>query len=136
MINHRQRTAPANGRVASEYAGDGRGTTGRVDFGPWRRRKEPLLLEQIVERRLHSRQLGDVLCDVGPRLRFEVIAEIRFILFADLLRRRLLAMFGIRRVVLNAHLAHVQLRIARLAHIEPTKRQAQFRERCAAAPAD
>src|ERR1700690_53852 len=73
-------------------------------------------LEQIVQRRLRPRQLRPVLRYVSPRLRLEVIAKIRLILLAHLLRRRLLAMLGIRRVVLNAHLAHVQLRITRLAN--------------------
>src|SRR6266404_7021673 len=97
-------------------------------------RARPLLLEQIVERRLRPRQLRTVLRDIGPRLGLEVIAKIRLILFAHLLRRGLLAMLGIRRVVLNAHLAHMQLRITRLTDVEPSERQTERGERRAAAP--
>src|SRR5580692_1492296 len=94
------------------------------------------LLEQIVQRRLRPRQLRPILRYVSSRLRLEVITEIRLILLAHLLRRGLLAMLRIRRVVLNAHLAHVQLRITRLANIEPSQRQAEGGERRSAAPTD
>ena len=97
-------------------------------------RARPLFLEQIVERRLRPRQLRTVLRDISPRLRLEVIAKIRLILFAHLLRSGLLAMLRIRRVVLNAHLAHMQLRITRLADVEPSERQTERGERRAAAP--
>src|SRR6266403_2780879 len=97
-------------------------------------RARPLLLEQIVERRLRPRQLRTVLRDIGPGLWLEVIAKIRLILFAHLLRRGLLAMLRIRRVVLNAHLAHMQLRITRLADVQPSERQTERGERRAATP--
>jgi hypothetical protein len=100
------------------------------------RRARPLLLEQIVERRLRPRQLRTVLRDIGPRLGLEVIAKIRLILFAHLLRRGLLAMLRIRRVVLNAHLAHMQLRVTRLADVQSTERQTERGERGAATPTD
>jgi hypothetical protein len=45
-------------------------------------------------------------------------------------------MLGIRRVVLDAHLAHVQLRIARLADVESSERQTELGQRRAAAPTD
>jgi len=99
-------------------------------------RARPLLLEQIVERRLRPRQFRSILRDIGTRLRLEVIAKIRLVLFAHLLRRGLLAMLRIRRVVLNAHLAHVQFRITRLADVEPSERQTERGERRAATPTD
>jgi hypothetical protein len=99
-------------------------------------RARPSLLEQIVERRLRPRQLRTILRDIGPLLGLEVIAEIRLVLFAHLLRRGLFAMLRVRRIVLNAHLAHVQLRITRLADVEPSERQTERGERRAAAPTD
>jgi hypothetical protein len=95
-----------------------------------------LFLEQVVERRLGSQKFRRILRDVGPGLWLEVIAKIRLILFAHLLCCRLLAMFCVRRVVLHAHLADVQLSVARLADIQTTERQAKRGQRCAAAPAD
>ena len=84
------------------------------------------LFKEIVERRLHSRELGGVLRHVGACLGFEVIAEVCLILFAHFLRRGLFAVLGVRGVVLNAHLAHVQLGVTRLAYLEPTKRQSKL----------
>ena len=81
-------------------------------------------------------KLRGILRHIGASLGLEVIAKIRLVLFPHLLRRGLLAMLGIRRVVLNAHLANVQLRITRLAHIEAPKRQTEVSKRCAAAPTD
>ena len=101
-----------------------------------RTRARPLLLEQIVERRLRPRQFRTVFRDIGPRLGLEVIAKIRLILFAHLLRRGLLAMLRIRRVVLNAHLAHMQLRITRLADVQSSERQTERGERRPATPTD
>jgi hypothetical protein len=98
--------------------------------------RRQLLLEQIVQRRLRPRKRRHVLRDEGASLRLEVIAKIRLVLFAHLLRRGLLAMLRIRGVVLNAHLADVQLRVARLTDVEPPQRQTQLREGRAAAPAD
>jgi hypothetical protein len=43
-------------------------------------------------------------------------------------------MLRIRRVVLNAHLAHMQLRITRLADVQPSEGQTERGERRAAAP--
>jgi hypothetical protein len=45
-------------------------------------------------------------------------------------------MLRIRRVVLHAHLAHVQLRIARLANVESPQRQTERSQGRAAAPTD
>src|SRR5258708_30094129 len=115
-----------NLREASPSAGE----TYAVD------RPRPLLLEQIVERRLRSRELRTILRDIGTRLRLEVIAKIRLVLFAHLLRRGLFAMLRIRRVVLNAHLAYVQLRITGLADVQPSERQTERGERRAATPTD
>ena len=88
-------------------------------------RYDRLLLEQVVERRLSSQKSRRILRDVGPCFWLEVIAKISLILFAHLLRRRLLAMLCVRRVVLHAHLADVQFSVARLADIQTTKRQAK-----------
>jgi hypothetical protein len=96
----------------------------------------PLFLEEILQRRLHTREFGYVFCDVGALPRLEVVAKIRLVLFSHLLRRRLPAMLRIRGVVLNAHLANVQLRIARLADLETTERQCKRGQRPAATPAD
>jgi len=65
-----------------------------------------------------------------------MIAEVRLLLVAHLLGRRLLAMLGLGGVVLDAHLADVELGVAGLAHIEAAKGEAESRERSAAAPAD
>jgi hypothetical protein len=85
------------------------------------------LTEKIVQRRLGAGEFRRVLGNVGSRLRFEVVAEIRFVLLAHLLRDRLLAMLGIADVVLDAEFADVELGIARLADVEPAQRQ---REGC------
>jgi hypothetical protein len=65
-----------------------------------------------------------------------VIAKIGLILFSNLLGRGLLAMLGIRGVVLHAHFADMQLRVAGLANVEAAQWQAKRAERCTAAPAD
>jgi hypothetical protein len=83
------------------------------------------LSKQIVERRPRSREFGSFLRDVSPLLGFEVIAEISLVLFAHFLSRGLFAMFGVRRVVLDAHLADVQLSVTCFTNFEPTKRQAK-----------
>lgn len=84
-----------------------------------------LFLEQVVKRRLSSQKFRRILRDIGPGFWLEVVAKISLILSAHLLRCRLLAMLCIRCVVFHAHLADVQLSVARLADIETTKRQAE-----------
>src|ERR1700722_5560498 len=101
-----------------------------------RRSSPPLFLKQIIERRFRPRKLRSVLRHIRASLGLEVIAEIRLVLFPHLFRCRLLAMLRIRRVVLNTHLADMQLRIACLADVESAERQTEFGERGAAAPAD
>jgi hypothetical protein len=54
-----------------------------------------------------------------------VIAKIRFVFLPHFFSRGFLAMFRIRHIVLDAHLAHVQLGVACLARIEATKRQTE-----------
>jgi len=66
----------------------------------------------------------------------EVIAKICLVLFAYFFGSRFLAVLGIRRVVLDAHFAHVQLGIAGLADFETAQGQAERSERGAAAPAN
>jgi hypothetical protein len=83
------------------------------------------LSKQIVERRPRSREFGGFLRYVSPLLGFEVITEIGLVLFAHFLSCGLFAMFGVGRVVLDAHLADVQLSVTRLTNVEPTKRQAK-----------
>ena len=51
----------------------------------------------------------------------KVIAKIGLVLLTDLLGRRLPAVLCLRGVVLYAHLTDVQLRVARLAHVEAAK---------------
>src|ERR1700694_3868584 len=121
------------GRGSAARSGRRLAAAGRTRAGA---RARPSLPKQIVERRLRARELGGVLRDVGAFFRLEVIAEIRLILFAHFLRRRLLAMLRIGRVVLNAHLAHVQLRVTRLTNIEPSERQTERGERSAAPPTE
>jgi hypothetical protein len=94
------------------------------------------LAEQIIQRRLRPSNLSVVLSYESAGLRLEVITEVRLILLAHLLRRRLLAMLGIRGVVLDAHFAYMQFGIAGLAHVKTPERQTQGRQRSAAAPAD
>jgi hypothetical protein len=94
------------------------------------------LPEQIIQRRLRTSHLSVVFSYESASLRLEVITEVRLILLAHLLRRWLLAMLGIRSVVLHAHLAYMQFGIAGLAHIKAPQRQTQRRKRSAAAPAD
>jgi hypothetical protein len=85
---------------------------------------EGLFAEEIVERRLRTLDRSGILGHVGPRLRLEVIAEIRLVLLPNLLRGGLLAMLRIRGVVLDAHLAHVELGVAGLAGVKPAEGEA------------
>jgi hypothetical protein len=64
-----------------------------------------------------------VLCDIGPGLGFEVIAKIGFVFLANLFRGRFLAMFRVRCVVFDTHLADMQLCVAGLADIESAQRK-------------
>ena len=97
---------------------------------------EGLFAEEIVERRLRTLDRSGILGHVGPRLRLEVIAEIRLVLFSDFFCGGFLAVLGIRRVVLHAHLADMEFGIARLADVEATQREAQGGQGGAAVPAD
>jgi hypothetical protein len=63
--------------------------------------------------------------DVRPHLWLVVVAEIRRRLVALLFGRRLTAMLGDARVVLDAHAAHVQFGMTDLALVEPAQRQRQ-----------
>jgi hypothetical protein len=94
-----------------------------------------LLAKEIVEGRLGLLDFGDVLRDISTFLGLEVITEIGLVLLAHLLGGRLLAVLSLRGVVLHAHLADVELGVARLAYVETAKREAQRREGDAAAPA-
>lgn len=71
-----------------------------------------LLAKEIVQGGLRAFDRGGILGDIGSRLRLEVIAEIRLVLFPNFFRGRLLAMLGIRGVVLDAHLADMQFGVA------------------------
>lgn len=84
-----------------------------------------LFAKEIVQGGLRTLDRGGVLGDVSPGLRLEVIAEIRLVLLSDFFRGRLLAVLGVGGVVLDAHLAHVQFSVARLADVEATQREAQ-----------
>jgi hypothetical protein len=84
-----------------------------------------LLLEKLIQGGFGSLNFGSILCDVSTGLRFEVVAKISLVLLPYFFGRRLLAMFRIADVVLDAHLAHMQFRVARLAHIETPQWQAQ-----------
>src|SRR5882757_10315090 len=125
-------------------AGRGRSVASREDAKKRDRSPRPSLInptpdslaKQIVQRRLRTQKFASVLCDIGSSLRLEVIAEICLIFFPHLLRRRLLAMLGIAHVVLDTHLANVQLSVARLTNVEPPQRQTQRRQRCSATPTD
>jgi len=70
------------------------------------------------------------------RAGFEVIAELAWVLFADLFRGWLAAMLRNPRVVVNAHLADVQLGAALGTFVQAPQRQAQMGQRSAAIPAD
>jgi hypothetical protein len=94
-----------------------------------------LLAKEIVEGRLGLLDCGDVFRDISTFLGLEVVTEIGLILLAHLFGRRLFAVLCLRGVVLHAHLADVELSVARLAHVEPAKRKAQRGEGDAAAPA-
>jgi hypothetical protein len=94
-----------------------------------------LLAKEVVEGRLGLLDFGDVLRDISTFLGLEVITEIGLVLLAHLLGGRLLAVLCFRGVVLHAHLADVELGVARLAHVETAKRKAQRGEGDAAAPA-
>jgi len=63
-----------------------------------------------------------------------VIAKICLVLLAHFFGRRFLAVLGVRRVVLDAHFADVQLGIAGFTDFETTQGQAERRERGATAP--
>jgi hypothetical protein len=84
-----------------------------------------LFLEKVIQGGFGSLNFGSILCDVSTCLRFEVVAKVSLVFLPYLFGRRLLAMFRIADVVLDAHLAHVQFRVARLAHIEAPQWQAQ-----------
>ena len=98
------------------------------------RRLPTLLSEKVIERGFRPDQLPLVLRYVSARLRFEMVAEIRLVLLALLFRGRLLAMLRVAHVVLHAHLAHMQFRIAGLADIQAPQGKAQCRQGCATAP--
>ena len=91
----------------------------------WLRTPGGSLTEQVVERRLGALNLGSVFCDVGAGLGFEVVAKVGLVLLSHFLRRRLLAMLGVRSVVLDAHFTDVEFGVACLADIETPQRQAQ-----------
>ncbi len=95
-----------------------------------------LLPEQPLQLRLSLIHFPRVGSRVGARPGLEVIAEVRLRLVADFLRRGLAAMLCNARVVLDAHLAHVQLGTALGALVEPPQRQTQMRQRSTAIPAD
>ena len=95
-----------------------------------------LFAKKIVQGRLRTLDRSGVLGDVGPSLRLKVIAEIRLVFLADFFCGRLLAVLRVRGVVLDAHLAHVEFGVARLADVEATQREAQGGQGGAAAPAD
>jgi hypothetical protein len=99
----------------------------------WRRL---LLSKQIIQRGFRALDLRRVLGNVGASLGLEEITEIRLVFLADLLGGRLLAMLRVRRVVFDAHLANVDFGVARLAHVQSAKRQAQSGQRGSATPAD
>ena len=94
------------------------------------------LLEKLIQRRFPTRDLVGIARCICASLRLEVITEIRLVFLANFLRRRLLAVLRIRRIVFNAHLADMQLRVARLARIQPPQRQTKRRQRPAATPAN
>ncbi len=64
-----------------------------------------------------------------------MVAKISALLVPLLFRGRLLAVLRITDVVLNAHLANVQLRPTRLARVQSPQWQAQICQRCTTAPA-
>jgi hypothetical protein len=92
---------------------------------PRSRYGEKLLLEERIQRRLGLGDLVDILGHECIRLRLEMITEVRLGLAANLLRRRLPTVLGLRCVVFDAHTADVQLRITGLADIQAPKREAQ-----------
>ncbi len=94
------------------------------------------LSEQSIQRGLGPLDLGRIFSDISPRLRLEVVAKVCLVLLADLFRGRFPAMLRVPDVVLDAHLADMQLSIARLAHLEPPQRQTQCRQRSTTAPTD
>jgi hypothetical protein len=84
-----------------------------------------LFAKKIVQGRLRPLDRCGVLGDVGPSLRLKVIAEIRLVFLANFFCGRLLAVLRVRGVVLDAHLAHVEFGVARLANVEATQRETQ-----------
>jgi len=94
------------------------------------------LLEQSVQGGLGAVDFGAVLWGMGARLRLEVIAEVRLFFVADFLGGRLPTVLRIRRVVVDAQAADVQLHIAGLADVEAAQWQGQCGEGLAAFPAD
>src|ERR1700733_1595909 len=80
-------------------------------------------------------RLRGVLRDISTFLWLQLVTEIGLVLLAHLLGGRLLAVLCFRGVVLHAHLADVELGVARLAHVETAKRKAQRGEGDTAAPA-
>jgi hypothetical protein len=94
-----------------------------------------LFPKQIVEGGLGLLDFSSVLRNISPFLGLKVVTEICLILLAHLLRRRLLTVLCLGSVVLDAQLADVELGVARLAHVETAKREAQRGKRDAAAPA-
>lgn len=85
----------------------------------------PLFLKERIECRFRSLQLARVLGDKSLVFRLEVIAEVSLHLLADFLSRRLTAMLRVAGVVLDAHFADVQFRIAGFANIQTSQRKAQ-----------
>jgi hypothetical protein len=81
--------------------------------------------KQFIESRLCTRDFAGILRNVCAWFRSKEIAKIGFVFFSYFFRGWFFAMFGVTHVVFNAHLAYMQLRIARLAHIKSAQRQTQ-----------
>src|SRR5579863_3648617 len=94
------------------------------------------LAEQLLQLPARAVNLGGVGRRVGGGARLEMIAEVGVRLVADFLGGRLAAVLGDARIVVEAHAAYVQLRVAAGALIEPSQRQAERGERGATFPAD
>jgi hypothetical protein len=92
------------------------------------------LSKQIVQSRLCAFDFAHVLRRICARLRFEVVAEVGFVLLSDFFRRRFFAVLGFGGVVFHAHLADMQLSVARLADVQSPEREAQCGEGSSAAP--
>jgi hypothetical protein len=65
-----------------------------------------------------------------------VIAKIGFVLLANFLGCRFLAVFGVRNIIFDAHLADMQLSVAHLADVESPKREAELGKGSPTLPAD